>query len=214
MTHGSGRPPVAGPAGVAVLVSELQRGVVGDLVPPNLSQLADAVAQSELIVNAVQLLDGARAHGVPVVHMTLQFRPDRVGFRLVTPLQAVTMRDPEYLLVGSDQAQVLPELGLAPSDIVHARTHGMSAFTGTDLDAILRSLDVDTVIIAGVSLNEAVFGAAIEAVNLGYRVMIPRDATVGLPQSFAEDMLRHVFAPLATIVTVEQILEAWTKVVS
>jgi nicotinamidase-related amidase len=189
----------------------MQRAIVGDLVLPSMAALAEGVAASGVVGNLARLLEGARKADVKVVHATLQFRRDRAGIRIVTPLMAVTMRDPEYLLVGSEQAQILPELGPAETDIVAARTHGMSAFTGTDLDAIMRSLDIRTIVMTGVSLNEALIGASIEAVNLGYRVVIVRDATVGMPPAFAEDMLRYAFSLLGKITTVEDILDVWGR---
>jgi nicotinamidase-related amidase len=187
----------------------MQRAIVGDLVSPSMAALAEGVAESGVVPNLARLLDGARAANVKVVHATLQFRRDRAGIRIVTPLMAVTMRDPEYMLVGSEQAQILPELGPAETDIVAARIHGMSAFTGTDLDAILRSLDITTIVMTGVSLNEALIGASIEAVNLGYRVVIVRDAAVGMPPAFAEDMLKYAFSLLGKITTVDDILAVW-----
>ena len=197
------------PGHTAVLVSEMQRAIAGDLTAPAMSALSEAVAASGIGGNLALLLDGARAAQATVVHATLQFRRDRAGVRIVTPLMAVTMRDPEYLLVGSDQAQVIPELGPADTDIVAARIHGMSAFTGTDLDAILRSRDITTLIIGGVSLNEAIIGASIEAVNLGYRVVIPRDAALGTPASFGDDMLRYAFSLLGKVTTTQEILDVW-----
>ena len=197
------------PRRTAVLVSEMQRAIAGDLTEPSMSALSEAVTESGIVANLARLLQGARAAQAKVIHATLQFRRDRAGVRIVTPLMAVTMRDPEYLLVGSDQAQIIPELGPADSDIVAARIHGMSAFTGTDLDAILRSLDVTTLIIGGVSLNEAIIGASIEAVNLGYRVVIPRDAALGMPASFGDDMLKYAFSLLGRVTTTEEILDVW-----
>jgi nicotinamidase-related amidase len=197
------------PGHTAVLVSEMQRAIVGDLVSPSMAALAEGVAASGVVQNLARLLEGARRADVKVVHATLQFRRDRAGIRIVTPLMAVTMRDPDYMLVGSEQAQILPELGPAETDIVAARIHGMSAFTGTDLDAILRSLDVRTLVMTGVSLNEALIGASIEAVNLGYRVVIVRDASVGMPPEFAKDMLRYAFSLLGKVTSVDDILAVW-----
>jgi nicotinamidase-related amidase len=198
------------PRTTAVLVSEMQRAIVGDLVSPAMSALAEAVSASGIVANTVRLLGGARAANAKVVHATLQFRRGRAGVRIVTPLMAVTMRDPDYLLAGSEQAQIMPELGPADTDIVAARLHGMSAFTGTDLDMILRSLDITTLVICGVSLNEAIIGASIEAVNLGYRVVIVRDAVLGMPPPFAEDMLKYAFSLLGKIATTDDILDAWS----
>lgn len=199
------------PASTAVLVSEMQRGIVGDLVSEPMGALANDVAAAGLVANLARLLDGARAAQARVVHTTLQFRRDRAGVRIVTPLMAATMRDPDYLLVGSPEAEVVAELGPADTDIVAARIHGMSAFTGTDLDAILRSLDIKTLVIGGVSLNEAIIGASIEAVNLGYRIVIPRDAALGAPASFGQDMLKYAFSLLGKVVTVQEILDVWAR---
>jgi len=197
------------PGHTAVLVSEMQRGIVGDQAKPEMGQLVQAVKDSGVITGLVDLTAGARKAGAPVIHCTLQFRPNRVGVRIVSPLMAVTMKDPEYLLEGSAAAEIIPELGPAATDVVAARLHGMSAFSGTDLDAILRSLDITTVVIGGVSLNEAIIGASIEAVNLGYRVVIPRDAALGSPPDFAEAMLKHAFSLVAKVTTVEEILAVW-----
>ena len=199
------------PSHSALLISEMQRGIAGDLAGPLVAGLADAVRDRGVAGRLRDLAQGARAHGVPVVHATLQYRPGRVGVRINTPLMAVMLRDPGHMLEGTPQTEIVPELAPEPGDIVAARRHGMSAFTGTDLDTILRSLDVRTVVIGGVSLNEAVFGCAIEAVNLGYRVAILRDGTAGLPQDFAEDMFRHVYNLLGAIPTVDAVLAAWAE---
>lgn len=197
------------PRHTAVLVSEMQRGIVGDQAKPEMGQLVQAVKDSGVITSLQDLTSGARTAGARVIHTTLQFRPGRVGVRIVSPLMAVTMKDPDYLLAGSSAAEVIPELTPQPADVVAARLHGMSSFTGTDLDAILRSLDITTVVIGGVSLNEAIIGASIEAVNLGYRVVIPQDAALGTPPEFAEAMLRNCFALLGRVTTVPEILEVW-----
>jgi biuret amidohydrolase len=198
------------PAQAAVVISEMQRGIVGDLAPPATAELVDAVRAADLPGRIAALADGARTCGVPVVHATLQFRARHVGTRINTPLMAVTLgRDPGHLRAGTPAAEIIPELAPHPDDVVHARHHGMSAFTGTDLDAVLRSLDVRTLVIVGVSVNEAVIGMAIEAVNLGYRVAVVRDAVLGLPVSFAEDMLRYAVRLLGATPTVDEVLAAW-----
>jgi nicotinamidase-related amidase len=199
------------PHDTAVLVSEMQRGIVGDLAPDILRPLTDAVRETGLIESVGQLVDGARTAGAQVIHTTLQFRPRRAGVKLVTPWMAVVMRSPEYMLADSAQADLVPELAPRDPDIVAKRYHGMSAFAGTDLDMLLRGLDVRTLVFAGVSLNEAIIGAAIEAVNLGYRIAVVRDAALGVPASFGADMLRHAFAMLGPVVSVEEVLEVWSN---
>jgi nicotinamidase-related amidase len=197
------------PAHTAVVISEMQRGIIGDLAAPIMQPQAKDIRERGVIDNLRRLIDGTRNNEVRVVHATLQLRKDRVGIAVNTPLMGAMLKDPNYLLVGSDQAEVLPELDLREEDIVAGRIHGMSAFTGTELDPILRSLGTKTIIIGGLSLNEAIIGMAIEAVNIGYRIVIARDAAAGFPESFQEDMYKYAFALLGAVVPVDEILAAW-----
>jgi nicotinamidase-related amidase len=61
----------------AVVVMELQRGVVGDLAC--IPELGKAVAEAGVITQTARLLHAARAAGVRVIHCTAAFRRDRAG---------------------------------------------------------------------------------------------------------------------------------------
>lgn len=197
------------PAHTAIVLSEMQRAICGDLAVGPTAFLANAVKEAGVVPRLRRLMDGGHQVGVRTVHATLQFNANRAGTKINSPMMALTMKDPNYLVIGSDQAEVLPELAPSFEDVVHRRIHGMSAFNGTELDAILRSMDIKTILIGGISLNEAIIGMAIEAVNIGYNICIVRDGSVGIPASFGEDMLKHCFAPLGKILTVDEILETW-----
>jgi nicotinamidase-related amidase len=124
-------------------------------------------------------------------------------------LIAAMVRNPDHLLVGTPAAEIVPELGPEPGDLVSARLHGISPFTGTDLNTWLRNLGVETVVATGVSVNLGVLGLAIEAVNLGYRVVIPRDTVAGIPQSYVDALLEHTYPLIATLTTVNDLVNAW-----
>ena len=86
----------------------------------------------------------------------------------------------------------------------------MSPFSGTPLDAMLRSEGARAVIATGVSLNMAILGLTIEAVNLGYEVIIPTDCVAGFPAEYGEAILANTLAYMATLTTSDQILDAWS----
>jgi nicotinamidase-related amidase len=194
--------------GAAVITSELQRGVMGDLA--TFPALQAACDEAGVIGNTARLLHTARAAGVPVVHCTAEFRADRAGTVVNTPLHSAVLRSQDHLLVGTPATEVVPELGPEPGDIVTSRLHGVSVFGGTSLDALLRNLGVRTVVITGVSTNVAVFGSCVEAVNLGYQVVVPADAVAGTPADYAETVLRQSIALLATISTTDDVIAALT----
>ena len=58
-------------------------------------------------------------------------------------------------------------------------------------------------------MNIGIVGAAIEAVDLGYRVAIPRDGVIGHPVAYAELVLEHTLALLARSTTVAELVNAW-----
>jgi nicotinamidase-related amidase len=177
------------PTTTAVLTMELQRGVCGDLSP--LAALRDAVTESGAALAAGALCTAARQSGAWVVHCTFSLRPDRIGSRFDLNLMAGARRDPDYLLEGSDACAVLPELGPDHSDLFCDRHHGISPFTGTSLDQMLRSLGIATIVATGVSLNVGIPGMCTEAVNLGYSVIVATDAVVGLPRAYGDEVLRN-----------------------
>jgi nicotinamidase-related amidase len=197
------------PASTAVLTMELQRGVVGDRA--SIPELAAVVEAKGVLAAAGRLAVAARAAGVPVVHCTAEFRPDRAGSATNAPLLAVMGKRPDHLLVGSPEAEVVPELGPEPRDLVVPRRSGVSPFAGTALDVTLRNLGVRTVVAAGVSVNVAVLGLAIEAVNLGYRVVVTTDAVAGTPSDYADALMDGTIALLAARLTVDEITDVWAR---
>ena len=195
------------PEHTAVLTMELQRGVAGDLAA--MRHLADEVEQRGALANTGRLLAAAREAGARVVHCTFEARPDGAGATDNAPLLRAARRSPGHLVTGGPATELVPELGAQPSDIVNSRSHGLSPFGGTSLDATLRNLGVTTVVATGVSVNVGVMGLAIEAVNHGYRVVVPTDAVAGVPAEYAEAALANSIAMVATLTSVAEVIAAW-----
>ena len=89
------------------------------------------------------------------------------------------------------------------------RYHGFSPFTGTSLDQTLRGLGVRTVVAIGLSLNLGVPGLCLEAVNLGYRVVVLTDAVAGMPAEYGDAVMANTIALLAARVTTDDLITAW-----
>lgn len=194
------------PSHTAVLTMELQRGVMGDLAM--LPDLRDECTATGMLTHVHDLLAAARTAGARVVHCTAEFRGDRQGSGTNAPMLRASAKG-GALVSGTPSAEVVPELDVQPSDLVVPRLHGMTPFTGTSLDAMLRNLGVKTVIATGVSLNVGVTGMVIEAVGLGYEVVVPPDAVAGLPREYAEAVLQHTIPVIAYRIPTAQIIETW-----
>lgn len=200
----------ADPKTTALLSMEMQRGVVGDL--SRIETLVGAVKDDQLIENIAALMHVARGVCVPVVHCNAQFRADRRGSAANCPMLSNAMKNPDQILEGSPQAQIVPQLGPDAADFIFLRYHGVSPFSGTSLDVTLRNLGVKTIVATGVSVNIGVFGLCLEAVNLGYRVILPRDCVTGFPADYADAVIRNSLAQLCTVTTSSVVAAAWADI--
>jgi biuret amidohydrolase len=202
------RPPLgelAAPGHTAVVTQELQGAVVG----PNagLAMLAKE-AQREALPNITRLLPAARTAGTRIVHCLVQRRPDGLGSNHNARLFAGGSKGVD-ITPGSEGATLLTDFGPEPSDLILRRWHGLGPMGGTDLDAILRNLGVSTIVAVGVSLNVAILNLVMDAVNAGYRVVLPRDAVAGIPTEYGRAIIDNTLSLLATVTTTDDLITAW-----
>jgi nicotinamidase-related amidase len=197
---------IAAPAHTAIVTQECQGAVVG----PNagLAVLA-AEARREALPNIERLLPVVRNAGVKVVHCLVQRRPDGLGGNHNAKIFAIG--GGVAITPGTPGAELLAELGPAPTDLVLRRNHGIGPMGGTDLDAVLRNLGVSTIVAVGVSVNLAIANLCMDAVNKGYRVVVPRDAVAGVPADYAATIIDNMLSLLATITTTDELIENWTS---
>ncbi len=185
---------------------ECQEGVIGSSA--RMGPLAEAVARHGTVAQIARLLAAARRASVPAFHLTMARRADGAGTAMNCLLLAAG-RKGTPLVPGSPAQAIVAPLAPAEGDHVLTRFHGVTPFHGTELDQLLRNLGVRTVVATGVSVNVGIPGLTIEAVNAGYQVVIPKEAVAGTPDEYVASMMEHTLRLLATITTVEEVLEAW-----
>jgi nicotinamidase-related amidase len=195
--------PHLNPASTSIVALEVQENL---LLPekamiPGLAAHAQAIGLIERLAN---LFDRARRVGVPILYVTDQRRADGLGAAANIPGQAMT-----GVSRGLGHGPIVSQLTPRAEDISIGREHGMTGFYSTPLDAYLRNLGVSTVIITGVSANIAVNGTSIEAMNRGYRVIVPSDCVAGDPPEYVDQMLRYSTRNVAFVTPVQGILDYW-----
>lgn len=189
----------------AVLVFECQENVIG--AQSSIPGLAAAVREGGVLANIAVLLEAARAAGASVFYCTAESRPGDLG-RARTPLLDRVQRDPQGAQ-GPLDTSVVKEIAPEPGDIRMPRSHGMSAFFDSGLDPCLRDLGTRSVIPVGVSLNIGLLGTTVEAVNRGYRVIMPSDCVAADPPEYGEQVLRYSIRNLAYLSTSAEIAAIW-----
>lgn len=188
----------------ALLISECQDGIANAEVRN--SSLADQVTARGIVPRIRSLADAFRAAGLPVVHCHVALPEPGSGRAWpVNCVLAAQLAKAGNLVAGSSLAASHRELPVEPGDIISLRHHGMAPFTGTDLDSVLRAHNIQTVVLAGVSTNIALPGAATEAVGLGYNVILAEDCTAGGTADTHQIQVTMHLPLLATVIQATEI---------
>lgn len=188
---------------------ELERGVVGDLA--TLPDLAEAATERGTLPHAGELAMAARAASIPVVHCIAQWRADRRGTPINTPLTRRLEADPDQILAGSPAVELVADLGDTSGDLTSVRHHGIAPFHGTDLEPLLRSMGTTHLVVAGVSLNVGIPGLVTGAVDRGFEVTVATDAVVGVPVDYGDAVLRHTLGALARLSPSAEVIASWSS---
>ena len=78
------------------------------------------------------------------------------------------------MVEGEPLTEIVPELPPKPNDVVLKKQYA-SAFFGTPLAAMLTSLGVDSVIVTGCSTSGCIRATAVDGMQHGFRVIVPRE---------------------------------------
>jgi nicotinamidase-related amidase len=204
-------PELVAPGHTAVVLNEMQRGTVGDRA--GLPMLVEAARSA--VAGAARLVRAARPAGVEVVHCVAASRVDLKGSMNNTVFARRARKDAESNPRNAEDvaafSEVEPAIGVEPGDLVMGRLHGMSPFTDTGLDMVLRNMGVSTVVAAGVSLNIGVTGLVIEAVNRAYNVVLVRDASAGVPPEYGNMVIDNSLSLISRVTTVDELVSIWAK---
>jgi nicotinamidase-related amidase len=192
----------------AMIVVELQN----DLVHASLSgqrglpgALARAVELGGVLEHVRSVLDACRAAKVPVVYATRERHPS-------VPLAPLPLyrRAPatSFLAPESWGAQIVDELAPQDGDTVLRRYRSLDPSYGAGLWRVLRRLEVDTVLVAGVSTTLAVEGTVRAAANRGLRSVVVADGCASVPEEWHRFSIENVLPLLADVVTSDRVVAA------
>jgi biuret amidohydrolase len=149
----------------------------GDIVGPDgafAGFFHQQVVERDVLAVTRNVLDAARAAGVPVVYTRVAWEPDYSDLDANSPLLGIVVQS-GCLKDGSPLAEIVSEVAPVEGDdvVTHKRVGG---FTGSRLHELLQDRGVTTVVLAGVATNASLESTARQATDLGYRVVVVEDA--------------------------------------
>jgi nicotinamidase-related amidase len=156
---------------------------------------------SEAVVAAAgTALAAARAHGVPVVFVRVAFRdgcPEasarNLSFAAIAARGGMTQDEPA--------TQVVAELAPRDGEVVVVKRR-VSAFTGSDLEVVLRAAEVDHLVLTGIATSGVVLSTLREAADKDFRLTVLADACADGDDEVHRVLTEKVFPRQAEVTTV------------
>jgi len=169
-------------------------------MPEGVARIAPSLART------VDALDAARTAQIAIVHVGNAWRDGHPDINVHAPWmrEAKTAGRSVEDTWGTEFFEPV-----APIDgefIVRKRA--VSAFSGTELDRLLRVRDISTVALAGSITNFAVEGTAREASDRGYRVIVLQDCCESVSDEWQDFSMTQILPLIAEVVTVADFAEA------
>lgn len=118
-----------------------------------------------------KILDLAREIELPIIFTTVAYEPNfEDGAHFIRKIPAL-----KELTVGSEASEIDERLHHRPDSEILIVKKFASAFFGTNLASILTYKKIDTVILTGCSTSGCVRATAVDALQYGFRVIVPED---------------------------------------
>lgn len=150
----------------ALLIIDMQNDFVLPGAPLRVPQAASVVPR----IRAV--LDAFRDRKMPVFHVLRVHRPDGSDVEII---RKDLFKKTPFAVSGTSGAAVVDELTPYPGEYVIEKTR-MSAFIGTELDLMLRTLGITDLVVTGIQTPNCVRTTVFDAIAYNYPVILVRDA--------------------------------------
>lgn len=178
----------------ALLVMDMQNGVVA-----RLGERGDG-----LVASVARALEAARAAGVEAIFVRVAFRPGapEISGRNATFARLAASDD---MREDAEATQVHAALAPRPDEVVVTKRR-VSAFSGSDLDVVLRARGVDRLVLSGVATSGVVLSTVRQAADLDFQLVVLRDACADGDEEVHRVLMDKVFPRQADVMSVDE----WT----
>ncbi|MFH1775342.1 MAG: isochorismatase family cysteine hydrolase [Chloroflexota bacterium] len=195
-----------------LLVIDMQNALIKDKSGPH-RDISRRVHKSGVIDNIARVIAAARQAGIRVIFTAHVHKPDSTDrvptiTDVVPPWIKAASRG-QHLLEGSHGADFVDELKPAPGDHTIHKYRG-NAFHGTNLELILRSWGIDTIIVTGVTTTGCVAQTIQGARSRDFHVIVLSDCCQALDAEEGEVYLSKSFPIVGRVRTSGEIIATIT----
>jgi biuret amidohydrolase len=194
----------------AVVTIDLHRG---HLDPDVATMPLPAEVAARVTKANAEFLHEMRRREVPVVHVMTSYRSvaeiaSNPWWAAVAGTDASRANVLRHQLPGSPGLELMPEIYEPGYDLVVDGKKRYDCFAATDLDHLLRSRFLDTVLLTGVNTNSCVLATAVSANTRDYAPVVVEDCVDTMDRQVHEAALTVIRQAFGWVATAEEVLEA------
>jgi nicotinamidase-related amidase len=156
---------------------------------------------NKAVKNAQSILQACRKKGYDIMHV-------KIGAQTGNPLHTAKVNRKADFIVPNDaeRGRFLKEVKPIEGELVFPKTNG-GAFTGTNLDFVLRNMDINSVIVTGFLTDQCVLATAIYGGDVGYDVLLVEDACTGTTKENHDAVIRMAKDVFLKVKTTRELLQ-------
>jgi nicotinamidase-related amidase len=178
------------PARAAVLIMDYQVGIVANFSGGD---------PAGLLARAQTVLKAARSAGVPVIHVVVGFRP---GYPEISARNASFsgVKKSGLFAAGDPRSEIDPAVAPQAGDIVVTK-HRVSAFSGSDLEMVVRSKGIETLVLLGIATGGVVLSTVRQAADLDFDLVVLSDCCADRDAEVHRCLVEKVFPRQARVLS-------------
>jgi nicotinamidase-related amidase len=167
------------------------------------NSIVERLGTAEALAAATEAVSAAREHGIPVVFVRVAFRPGAPEAARTNKMFG-GMRE-RIVSQAPGATDVHEAFGVGAEDIVVTKLR-VSAFVGSDLEVLLRGLEVRDLVLAGIATSGVVLSTVRQAADLDFGLTVLSDACVDGDPEVHRVLTEKVFPRQAEVLTTAE----WT----
>lgn len=175
-------------AKMALLVMDVQEGIVA-----RYAQMGDVLTPISAAITA------ARAATIPVIYVMVAFRPGYPEISSRNKSFSAVKQQQSALSAMTAAMGIHPAIAPQSTDIIVTKRR-VSAFSGSDLEVVLRSQDISHLVLCGIATSGVVLSTLREAADKDYQLTVLADCCVDSDEEVQRVLLSKVFPRQAEVV--------------
>jgi len=154
----------------------------------------------KVVKNAQRILQACRKKGYDIIHIKL-------GAQTSDPRHTAKInRKADFIVpMDAEKGKFFEEVTPTKGELVFPKTNG-GAFTGTNLDFVLRNMDIQSIIVTGFLTDQCVLATTIHAGDIGYDVLLVEDACTGTTRENHNAVIRIARDVFLKVKSTEELL--------